>query len=95
MGTVLNLETLDTVCASVEAAPESAASLVFYGLIKGMAPELENRGNPLALSRLRMLNVDQRRLAYDLMELYAQGANQQDEWRDYVARMDRSVAGES
>lgn len=94
MGKNLDFESLEAVYACVEAEPESAASLVFYGLVKGMAPELEGRGNPLALSRLRMLDADQRQLAYGLMELYAQGANQQDEWRERVACMDRIVAGE-
>ncbi|WP_145930699.1 hypothetical protein [Acidihalobacter prosperus] len=88
----LDLAPLEAVCALIESAPGSAGSLVFYGLIKGMAPELEMRGNPVALSRLRMLDAEQRRLAYALMELHAQGANRSAEWAACVARLDRAVA---
>lgn len=89
----LNFSPLEQVCALVEAAPATAAPLVFYGLVKGMAAELETRGNPVALSRLRLLDAEQRALVYGLMELHAQGANRRPEWVACVARMDRAVGG--
>lgn len=91
-GAAAEADPLERICALVEAAPAAAASLVFYGLVKGMAPELETRGNPVAMSRLRMLDASQRALAYALMERYADGANRSPEWAACVARLDRAVA---
>lgn len=75
----------------VESAPERAAPLILYGLVKAMS--LDARGCVFALSRLRELDAEHRQLAYALMELYVAGGNRQPRWAEAIARLDAAVAG--
>jgi DNA polymerase III psi subunit len=84
-----DLKPLESVCERIEAAPESGVSLLLYGLLKSM--QIEERGCPFALTRLRMLDADTRTLVYALMELHAQQANHSPEWMALVERMDEVV----
>jgi DNA polymerase III psi subunit len=84
-----DLAPLEQVCERIEAAPESGVSLLLYGLLKSM--QVEERGCPFALTRLRMLDADTRTLVYALMELHAQQANRSPEWVALVERMDEVV----
>ncbi|APZ42762.1 hypothetical protein [Acidihalobacter ferrooxydans] len=88
-----DLAPLRRVCARIEAAPTSGIGLMLYGLLKGM--QVEQRGSPFALTRLRMLEADVRADVYALMELFAQQANHAPEWMAMLARMDELVGAEA
>lgn len=83
------LEALERACRRIEAAPESGAALLLYGLLKTM--QMEPRGSPFALTRLRLLDADTRTLVYELMELHARQANRLPRWQALVRRMDEVV----
>lgn len=84
-----DLTPLERVCARIEAAPESGAALLLYGLLKGM--QIEQRGSPFALTRLRMLDAETRADVYALLELFALQANRSPQWAVALARMDEAV----
>lgn len=86
-----DLEPLARICERIEAAPESGVALLLYGLLKSM--QIEERGCPFALTRLRMLDADMRALVYALMELHAQQINRSPQWLAMVERMDAVVGG--
>ena len=89
MSAEFDLTPLESVCKHIEAAPQSGVSLLLYGLLKSM--QVEERGCPFALTRLRMLDADTRTLVYALMELHAQQANRSPGWMALVERMDEVV----
>ena len=80
---------LDAVVAEVAAAPHSAAAPTLYALASTL--EFEHAGCLYKLLKLRDLSSAQRRLAYGLMELMADGGIQGEEWRRAKARMDALV----
>ncbi len=82
---------LDEILAVIEAAPHSAAALVLYALANTL--DHERAGCLFKLTKLRDLDADHRRLAYDLMELMARGENRGEAWIEARARMDQAVRG--
>ncbi len=72
-------EPLREVVAEIAAAPQSAAALTLYALVSTLAHE--PAGCLFKLNKLRDLSVDQRQLAYRLMELMALDGNQGETWR--------------
>ena len=85
-------ETLDRVVDEIAAAPQSAAALILYALVSTL--EFEQAGFLFKLIKLRDLTPEQRKLAYQLIELMAQNANAGIEWDRAKERMDNLVRGE-
>jgi hypothetical protein len=85
-------ETLDRVVDEIAAAPQSAAALTLYALVSTL--EFEQAGFLFKLIKLRDLTPEQRKLAYQLIELMAQNANAGIEWNRAKERMDNLVRGE-
>jgi hypothetical protein len=85
-------ETLDRVVDEIAAAPQSAAALTLYALVSTL--EFEQAGFLFKLIKLRDLTPEQRKLAYQLIELMAQNANAGIEWDRAKERMDNLVRGE-
>lgn len=79
-------DALERVIDEMAAAPHSAASLTLYALVSTL--EFENAGYMFKLAKLRDLSSEQRRLAFDLMEMMASGANSGDDWDAAKQRMD-------
>ena len=73
----------------ISAAPHSAAALTLYALMSTL--EFERAGYLFKLVKLRDLSPNQRRLAYDLMDMMAEGANRGDAWVSAKAKMDDMV----
>lgn len=80
---------LERVIAEIAAAPDSAAALTLYALVSTL--EFERAGYLFKLVKLRDLSVEQRGLAYALMELMAEGANRGVDWQQAKATMDELV----
>lgn len=80
---------LDDIVLEIAAAPHSASALTLYALVSTL--EFEQAGYLFKLVKLRDLSAEQRQLAYRLMDLMADGANQGDEWDQAKARMDELV----
>jgi len=82
---------LGRVEARIAAAPASAAALILYSLVKTVST---GRGQYLfLLNKLRDLPPEDRRLAYEIMEAVATGANETPAWAEGVARLDALVSG--
>lgn len=82
-------EVLEAVTAEISAAPHTAAALTLYALVCTL--EFEQAGFLFKLAKLRDLSPKQRRLAYQLMELMAQGGNGGDAWQHAKQKMDKLV----
>lgn len=80
---------LEEVAAEIAAAPRSAAALTLYALVCTL--EHEQAGYLFKLAKLRDLSTAQRRLAYRLMDLMAEGANQGPDWEQARERLDALV----
>jgi len=80
---------LDEVLARLEAAPHSAGALVLYALVNTL--EHEQAGCLFRLTKLRDLQPADRQLAYQLMELMAEGGNRGARWKQAKQRMDELV----
>jgi hypothetical protein len=77
--------------ALIEQAPQSANALTLYALVSTL--EYERAGWLFKLTKLRDMDAEARRLAYDLMELAAQHGVGDGDWQAAKARMDRAVRG--
>ena len=82
-------EVLERLLAQVRADPQGAQSLVLYALVGTL--RMEKSGHLFMLRKLRDLSPDNRRLAYDLMELMARGGNTGPEWDAALAALDAAV----
>jgi hypothetical protein len=80
---------LEALVGEIAAAPHSAAALTLYALVSTL--EFERAGCLYKLVKLRDLSPAQRRLAYRLMELMAEGRNGGEAWDQAKARMDALV----
>ena len=82
-------DTLERVLAEISAAPHSAAALTLYALVSTL--EHERAGYLFKLDKLRDLSVEQRRLAYALMETMVAGDNSGEAWDRAKAQMDQRI----
>ena len=82
---------LEAAVVEIAAAPQSAAALTLYALVSTL--EFERAGYLFKLAKLRDLSAAQRRLAYRLMEMMAQGQNRGADWESAKSRMDVLVRG--
>jgi hypothetical protein len=82
-------ELMHEVTAEIAAAPHAAASLTLYALVSTL--EFEKAGCLFKLIKLRDLSPSQRRLAYRLMELMAEGVNGCDRWQFAKREMDALI----
>jgi hypothetical protein len=82
-------DVLQQVVDLIEADPHGGASLNLYALVSTL--KMEKGGNMYMLRKLRDLNPEHRRLAYGLMELMAEHANQGEVWEAAVAAMDEAI----
>ena len=80
---------LAEVLDEIRAAPRSAAGLTLYALVSTL--EQSRAGALFKLEKLRDLTLAQRRLAYGLMELMADGGIGDEDWRSAKAAMDDAV----
>jgi hypothetical protein len=80
---------LDDVVDEIAAAPHAAASLTLYALVSTL--EFDHAGYLFKLAKLRDLSVGQRRLAYGLIDMMAEGRNGGQAWTSAKARMDELV----
>lgn len=84
-------EVLEQVVQRVEAAPESSQALLLYALVSTLA--VEKAGCMFKLTKLREMEPDTRRLAYELMEVMAREENRGPAWDEARSRMDSAVRG--
>lgn len=87
----MDLTALHTAVERIETDPRSGQSLLLYALIRTLS--IPQGGHAYLLTKLKEMNPDTRRIAYDLMELMVQGAPAQAAWDDATARMDRAIGG--
>ncbi len=87
----MNLTAIQATAERIEADPRSGQSLLLYALVKTLS--IPQGGHAYLLTKLKEMNPDTRRLAYDLMELMVQGETAQSTWGDAVTRMDRAIGG--
>lgn len=80
---------LDRIVGLVENAPHSAAALTLYAMVSTM--DYEQAGCLFKLNKLRDLQPDERKIAYDLMELMVEGGNNGEAWKAARSRMDELV----
>ncbi|MDJ0741064.1 MAG: hypothetical protein QNJ91_15220 [Gammaproteobacteria bacterium] len=80
---------LDETIEQIAAGPHSAAALTLYALASTL--EFEEAGYLFKLAKLRDLSSQQRRIAYGLLELMAEGRNSGPAWQQAKARMDALV----
>ena len=85
----MSTKPLQEVVKLVAAAPHSASALTLFALVNTL--EYESAGCLFKLTKLRDLESEHRRLAYDLMELMATGENQGAEWQQTKAHLDELV----
>lgn len=69
--------------------PHSAPALTLYALICTL--EIENAGCMFKLNKLRDLNEEERKLAYELMEIMVAGDTNNEEWKNAKQQMDELV----
>ena len=82
-------DTLDAVVRVLEAAPHAAPALTLYALVSTL--EYGKAGYLFKLDKLRDLDVEQRQLAYALMESMVEGKVGDEAWLQAKARMDQLV----
>ena len=80
---------LEALVAEISEAPHSAAALTLYALVSTL--EFEQAGCLFKLIKLRDLSSSQRRLAYRVMELMAEGQNGGEDWQQAKASMDALI----
>lgn len=85
----MSRDVLQEVVDLVKADPHGGASLVLYALVSTL--RMEKGGYMYMLRKLRDMNPQQRRLAYGLMELMAEGGNRGPDWERALAEMDAAV----
>jgi len=84
-------DVLQQVVELIKADPHGGASLNLFALISTL--KMEKGGHMYMLRKLRDLNPEHRQLAYGLMELMAENANQGEVWEQALAAMDAAVKG--
>lgn len=82
-------QVLEKVLSVIEREPHSAASLTLFALVSTL--EFEQAGYLFKLDKLRGLSAKERQLAYELMELMAEGGNKGSEWERCKALMDEAI----
>ncbi len=87
----MDMTALHATLARIQADPRSGQSLLLYALIKTLS--IPQGGHAYLLTKLKEMNPDTRRLAYELMELMVQGAPAQADWNEAMAQMDAAIAG--
>jgi hypothetical protein len=84
-------DTLNQAIARVAAAPRSVTGLTLYALVSTL--EQERAGCLFKLVKLRDLPPEDRRIAYGLMEMLAEGRNRGPAWAVARSRLDELVRG--
>lgn len=82
-------DVLQQVVELIQAEPHSGASLNLFALLSTL--RMEKGGYMYMLRKLRELNPAQRRLAYGLMELMAEGGNRGPAWDAALEAMDDAI----
>lgn len=83
--------TLQAVIECIQKSPQSGSALILYALMNTI--NYEQAGCLFKLNKLRDLSVEQRQLAYALMEVMVAGDNQGEEWVQAMLQMDELVRG--
>lgn len=82
---------LEEVTALIEADPHGGQSLLLFALVSTL--NVEKTGHMYMLGKLKEFTPDNRRLAYALMELMAQGRIHDASWKAAVERMEKAIRG--
>jgi hypothetical protein len=84
-------DVLQQVVDIIKAGPHSGPGLNLFALISTL--RMEGSGYMYMLRKLRDLSPEHRQLAYALMELMAENANQGEAWEAALLEMDEAVRG--
>jgi hypothetical protein len=79
---------LEQLISLVEADPRSGQALILYALVKTL--DVPKGGHMFMLKKLADLSVDNRQLAYRLIDLMVAGENRGAPWDGAIARLDRA-----
>jgi hypothetical protein len=85
----MSRDVLQEVVGLIKADPHGGASLMLYALVSTL--RMEKGGYMYMLRKLRDMSPQQRRLAYGLMELMAEGGNRGPDWERALAEIDAAV----
>ena len=88
-GATMSNQVLEKVLSVIEGDPHSASSLTLFALVSTL--EFEKAGYLFKLAKLRDLSASERQMAYELMELMAEGGNKGTDWEQGKARMDALI----
>lgn len=84
-------DVLQQVVDIIKAGPHSGPGLNLFALISTL--RMKDSGYMYMLRKLRDLSPEHRQLAYGLMELMAENANQGEAWDAALQAMDEAVRG--
>ena len=84
--------TLQAVIECIQKSPQSGSALILYALMNTI--NYEQAGCLFKLNKLRDLSLQQRQLAYELIEVMVSGGNQGEAWRQAMLQMDALVRGD-
>ena len=88
----MSTDVLQKVHDIVKQSPHSAQALMLFALTKTLDTE---KGNHMyTLGKLKDLSAENRRLAYQLIELMASGQTHDEHWTQLVASMDAIIRGD-
>ncbi len=82
---------LEQVTDLIEVDPRSGQALSLYALCKTL--DIEKSGHMYLLKKLVDMTVENRQLAYGLMEIMSQGKCREEAWAKALVRMDTAIRG--
>ncbi|OOY98719.1 hypothetical protein [Solemya velum gill symbiont] len=82
-------DVLQQLVSMAQNSAHSAGTLTLYALASTM--QYEQAGCLFKLNKLRDLSEEERKFAYQLMELMAQNGNQGDDWDAAMAQLDNLI----
>jgi hypothetical protein len=82
-------QTLEEVFEIIKAEPHSSQALLLFGLIKTL--DIDKSGHMYLLVKLKEMTAAHRQLAYQLMELMADGQIHDDAWTQFVAAVEDTI----
>jgi len=80
---------LNQVTAVIEDNPRSGQALLLFALVKTL--DIEKGGHMYLLSKLKDMTPESRQLAFQLMNLMAEGKIHDQQWRQQVDNMENII----
>lgn len=84
-------DVLEQVTSIIEADPRSGQALLLFALVSTL--NVEKTGHMYMLGKLKEFTLENRQLAYGLMELMANNRIHDEAWQQAVNRMEQAVRG--